>query len=914
MGSIQDAINTFRNAVYGKDVRAALVDVAEAVAGQVINLDTGLTQSGYAADAKAVGDRFATVNSSIATNRDNIQANSGQIGTINQTLAQHNSAIATNRDNIQANSGQISTINQTIASMDTSFSEEIDEVLDLIVPEYSSDETYEIGEFCRKDNVLYQCTTRAVAEAWNALHWNATTVGEALNISGLVTAYYDRQGTYAVGDYVIYDGGMYRCKKAHSASGSWVAANWDPVTVTEEIGNMFGTLADDYSVTNTYEIGDYVVYGGKLYRCNVRAVTENWTAAHWDEVQIQSMLRALRDEIDARLSADEATIASLMENTVASVFSATKAYSAGDYAVYNGKLYRFTADHAAGAWVGTDATAIVLGDDVGDLKSAINDVYIPSDNIYNQDTDRHGIAIDGRGNITENASLKASDYIYVGAGNKVTLQVVSGQQRIYFYTANDESGFSRTLWITGSGSETFTLASAENYIVITMRETVPDFMVNLGDTLLPYAPYGGDAGTFLQSVIDDINDTISAETESVRKTSAQKEIVNLFNKSTITPGKYISVNDGSLSTNEAFFASDFIYIGDLASVTVSYTHIFVWYDENKNHLTPNPDPMNSGSQDLTFTRPEGAMYLRFSAYNTNINSAQIGWNVSRNNYVLYGIYKLPELRINESQIEVSDESGIVVDASGAGDYTSFTQAIYDTVNSGIDVYVKAGTYNIVSEYVALFGQSAVDNMADADSAIFNGFQYGVRIRNRKVEFASGAHLVCDWTGHTVDGTHRFSALGIDYNCEIIGLDLDCTATFYCIHDDYGISDPYTVKYENCRVVGHNIYNANCIGGGCKKYSRHILNNCYFNNNLTESATVRYHNTNAEGAEPEIYVSNCYFNNWFTPRWYGTQTSKMKVYVNNCEARSIHKLAESASYNVDNVDLYKWCNTETNPVT
>ena len=37
------------------------------------------------------------------------------------------------------------------------------------------------------------------------------------------------------------------------------------------------------------------------------------------------------------------------------VFSTSTAYSAGDVVNYNGKLYKFTADHAAGAWTGTDA-------------------------------------------------------------------------------------------------------------------------------------------------------------------------------------------------------------------------------------------------------------------------------------------------------------------------------------------------------------------------------------------------------------------------------------------------------------------------------------------------------------------------------------------------------------------------------
>lgn len=338
------------------------------------------------------------------------------------------------------------------------------------------------------------------------------------------------------------------------------------------------------------------------------------------------------------------------------------------------------------------------------------------------------------------------------------------------------------------------------------------------------------------------------------------------------------------------------------------------------------------------TLPEGNPYLQFYDSNkTYLNqflcSSEYGTSrtvtVTFGNVAFVKMYATPSKtikvyipdknklipKVNEIAKAVGQDT-IIVDASGSGDYTSFTQAIYETVDSGRDVLVKPGTYDIVAEYVALFGQTAVDNMADADSAIFNGFQYGVRLRNRKVEFDSGAHLVCDWTGHTVNGTHRFSALGIDYDVEIIGLDLDVTATFYCIHDDYGPDGgiPYTVKYENCRVVGHSIYNANCIGGGCKKYSRHILKNCYFDNNLTGSATVRYHNTIGEGAEPEIYVSNCYFNNWFTPRWYGTQTSKMRVYVNNCHARAIYKMAESSSYDVDNVELYKWNNEETDPIT
>lgn len=623
-------------------------------------------------------------------------------------------------------------------------------------------------------------------------------------------------------------------------------------------------------------------------------------------VASQAMSAASTATTKAEEAATSATTATNAKDAAVTAKTAAQAAQTAAETAENNAETSATAAAASAASVQSSAEQITQNaTDINELKNTLSELYVPSENIYNQATDRHGINIDGNGNITENAGYKVSDYIYVGAGNKVTVQVRGqDQQRIYFYTTNAESGFSRSLWITSEESQTFLLSNTESYIVISLLESASDFMVNLGDTLLPYAPYGGEAGSFLQGEIDNINNKIEVEAESVRESSAQKNLINRFDKTTITEDYYLSTSDGTLVGNSSFFASDYIDVSDLENIMCSGTHIVCFYGANKNFISGQG--FNTGSADASIAKPSNAIFMRFSAYNSSLDYAQIGANISRATYVPYGKYTLPDL--------IDTKQQIVVDANGNGDYTSLTEALYENVNSGVDVVVKPGTYDIVAEYVALFGQTAVDNMADSDSATFNGFQYGVIIRNRKITFESGSHVVCDWTGHTVDGTHRFSAFRIDYNVEIVGLNLVATATFYAIHDDYGLDVPYTVKYANCKIEGVNLTNANCIGGGCKKYSRHILDNCYFNNNLTGSATVRYHNTNDTGAEPEIYVSNCYFNNWFTPRWYGAQTSKMKVYVNNCEARSIHKLAESSSFNVDNVELYKWCNTETDPVT
>jgi hypothetical protein len=66
---------------------------------------------------------------------------------------------------------------------------------------------------------------------------------------------------------------------------------------------------------------------------------------------------------------------------VAPTFSTSTSYSAGAYVWQGGKLYRFTAAHPAGTWTGTDAAAVALGNDVGDLKSSFVPTDVPNDGI-----------------------------------------------------------------------------------------------------------------------------------------------------------------------------------------------------------------------------------------------------------------------------------------------------------------------------------------------------------------------------------------------------------------------------------------------------------------------------------------------------------------------------------------------------
>ncbi|MCD8076810.1 MAG: hypothetical protein LUE63_00235 [Lachnospiraceae bacterium] len=52
---------------------------------------------------------------------------------------------------------------------------------------------------------------------------------------------------------------------------------------------------------------------------------------------------------------------------VGDAFSEETDYSFGDYCIYKNTLYQFTADHAAGAWLGTDVEATTISAELSEL-------------------------------------------------------------------------------------------------------------------------------------------------------------------------------------------------------------------------------------------------------------------------------------------------------------------------------------------------------------------------------------------------------------------------------------------------------------------------------------------------------------------------------------------------------------------
>lgn len=77
---------------------------------------------------------------------------------------------------------------------------------------------------------------------------------------------------------------------------------------------------------------------------------------------------ALAESVEAIVS----DTVDMVEN-LAEPFSSSKNYVAGDYVVENGVLYRFTSNHNAGAWTGSDATQQIAMNDINNLRTSFDE-------------------------------------------------------------------------------------------------------------------------------------------------------------------------------------------------------------------------------------------------------------------------------------------------------------------------------------------------------------------------------------------------------------------------------------------------------------------------------------------------------------------------------------------------------------
>lgn len=543
-----------------------------------------------------------------------------------------------------------------------------------------------------------------------------------------------------------------------------------------------------------------------------------------------------------------------------------------------------------------------LANDVRALTDVYDDLGLTYQNLFDPTRAVNGY-LNGNGIVFANPNYSTTAFIDVSNISRIGFSFTNFGG---WYTTNADSGFISPLNSTEMNSlamdKYIDVPSNAHYLRVSY-ENANSSKVQIGVIADRYNYIAPGQYKLLNAIID--SSQIDG-TDYLERTLGY-EHYNIFNPNDSVSG-YLAGN-GQIASNANFRTSNYIDVSGYDTISFSYTNFGGWFSSaDVAGFIPelNTSEMNSLSLDKSIAVPANAHYLRVTYEPRFADKVQIGKSVSRYDYKSYNDIDLTYVKLSENPV--------IVALDGTGDYTSFTQAIYETVDSGRPVIVRPGRYDITTEYINLFGQDVVDAMSD-ESTGMNDFQYGVRIHDREVLFDAASEIYCNWT-RTINATHRFSVLRVEQGAYIEGMHLIAVGTFYGVHDDYGPVTPFTIHYKNCRFVCYDLYNHNCIGGGCHKYSTHILEGCYFTNHVNNtddlvlSADVRYHNTNTPGAEPELYISNCWFAHNLNLCYYGEQTTRMKAYVNNCKApRGINIVQESSSMSTQNIDLYKWCNEE-----
>lgn len=124
--------------------------------------------------------------------------------------------------------------------------------------------------------------------------------------------------------------------------------NYDPSTNTANFGIprgadgslSSGVLASTYSSSSIYAVGDYVYYNGSLYRCTTAITTaEAWTSGHWTQVALANDVSDLKDEL-SDIGVEENVIAVSAPRTLAYRIdgSGNITSAGGNYQIYKASV------------------------------------------------------------------------------------------------------------------------------------------------------------------------------------------------------------------------------------------------------------------------------------------------------------------------------------------------------------------------------------------------------------------------------------------------------------------------------------------------------------------------------------------------------------------------------------------------
>ena len=270
---------------------------------------------------------------------------------------------------------------------------------------------------------------------------------------------------------------------------------------------------------------------------------------------------------------------------------------------------------------------------------------------------------------------------------------------------------------------------------------------------------------------------------------------NLFNKSKIVKGFYISWESGNMTALSTHCVSNFISIKPITVYTRSNIEQFAFYNSNKVYIS------GFSPFDHTFTTPAGSYYMRLSVRLVELQTMQIEQGSVRTPYNPY----TPRVSLHQvAGLPISNY--VIVDKTG-GDYVCIQDAVDDVDDSSsnpVTIIIRPGIYK---EHLSLIGRDLSLVGMDRDTCIIqddSGDYYKAPLTISGNAFISNLTFI---STHDNGTTYKIPSYAV--HCDSAGAGL--------------------LTFSNCKLTS---YQNSAIGIGMQQNQTLVFADCEFRKNAS----------------------------------------------------------------------------------
>ena len=328
---------------------------------------------------------------------------------------------------------------------------------------------------------------------------------------------------------------------------------------------------------------------------------------------ITDLITAIEDAI-ASIPADYSALLA----AVAPDFNTSTDYGAGDYAWYDGTLYRFIGNHPAGSWTGNDVTVAVVGNDLSDFKGVISEgtrnKWVFGDKTFTRSE-----------SVSFSPPLPAGTYTFSAV---VTSEASGTNCLVTFYNVGSTE-------ILASGNITKSSGNERNAITVTLNSPCESIILYSGGWSSGSVGYsaeykniqlesGGNISPYIPP-ITAVDRVARTECEYLQN-ALSEDVRNKIVPSEFISGKYIYYVNGTLSDLIDLSASPYIAVepnvlyklSNFTDYSGTDARGLAFYDRSKTFIS---GIQYHGESVLTGIVPNGAYYMRVTVSTNMLESA-----------------------------------------------------------------------------------------------------------------------------------------------------------------------------------------------------------------------------------------------------------------------------------------------------